>query len=207
MITLKNQLSYYTSCKDVQGKGHFTLIQILNDIKLGKNFDLINNIENIDSNKKKRITIINNSPNQNLSYYNSFIKPNKYNNEKEKDNMFILNKNEENYTKSFWPNIHLLLSSISISKSSIYRINYAPQGIMRRSKKIIGTKTFSIFSYTKSLIFRKNKKKYEYLTLFRMHLLSEEHLLKSHIKMVLFEKKYNLDDEEKTNVLECYNEL
>ena len=181
--------------------------QILNDIKLGKNFDLINNIENIDSNKKKRITIINNSPNQNLSYDNSFIKPNKYNNEKEKDNMFILNKNEENYTKSFWPNIHLLLSSISISKSSIYRINYDPHGIMRRNKKIIGTKTFSIFSYTKSLISRKNKKKYEYLTLFRMHLLSEEHLLKSHIKMVLFEKKYNLDDEEKTNVLECYNEL
>ena len=181
--------------------------QILNDIKLGKNFDLIDNIDNIDSNRKKRITIINNSPNQKSSYYNSLIKPKKYNNEKEKDNKFILNKSEENYTKSFWPNIHLLLSSISISKNSIYRINYDPHGIMRRSKKIIGTKTFSIFSYTKSLIFRKNKKKYEYLTLFRMHLLSEEHLLKSHIKMVLFEKKYNLDDEEKTDVLECYNEL
>ena len=168
--------------------------------------DFTSSMESASTESKKHATITY-SPNQKSSYYNSLIKPKKYNNEKEKDNKFILNKSEENYTKSFWPNIHLLLSSISISKNSIYRINYDPHGIMRRSKKIIGTKTFSIFSYTKSLIFRKNKKKYEYLTLFRMHLLSEEHLLKSHIKMVLFEKKYNLDDEEKTDVLECYNEL
>ena len=40
-----------------------------------------------------------------------------------------------------------------------------------------------------------------------MHLLSEEHLLKSHIKMVLFEKKYNLNNNETTNVSECFNEL
>ena len=78
---------------------------------------------------------------------------------------------------------------------------------MKKNEEINGAKTFSILAYTKSLIFRKSKRKYEYLTLFRMHLLSEEHLLKSHIKMVLFEKKYNLNNNETTNVSECYNEL
>ena len=180
--------------------------QILNELKLGKNYDLIDNVDNINSNRKKnRITIINNSLNQKLSS-NSFGKLKKDNDEKEIDNKLICNRDDKNKKESFRPNINLL-SSISISKNSIYKINYHSDGIMKKNEEINGAKTFSILAYTKSLIFRKSKRKYEYLTLFRMHLLSEEHLLKSHIKMVLFEKKYNLNNNETTNVSECYNEL
>ena len=180
--------------------------QILNELKLGKNYDLIDNVDNINSNRKKnRITVINNSLNQKLSS-NSFGKLKKDNDEKEIDNKLICNRDDKNKKESFRPNINLL-SSISISKNSIYKINYHSDGIMKKNEEINGAKTFSILAYTKSLIFRKSKRKYEYLTLFRMHLLSEEHLLKSHIKMVLFEKKYNLNNNETTNVSECYNEL
>ena len=180
--------------------------QILNELKLGKNYDLIDNVDNINSNRKKnRITVINNSLNQKLSS-NSFGKLKKDNDEKEIDNKLICNRDDKNKKESFRPNINLL-SSISISKNSIYKINYHSDSIMKKNEEINGAKTFSILAYAKSLIFRKSKRKYEYLTLFRMHLLSEEHLLKSHIKMVLFEKKYNLNNNETTNVSECYNEL
>ena len=40
-----------------------------------------------------------------------------------------------------------------------------------------------------------------------MHLLSEEHLLKSHIKMIFFEKHLDIGGQENTNVLECFKEL
>ena len=49
MIQLKGQLSYYTSCKDVQGKVPFTLIQILNNIKSGTYKNLISNVRSQSS--------------------------------------------------------------------------------------------------------------------------------------------------------------
>ena len=61
--------------------------------------------------------------------------------------------------------------------------------------------------YTKSILFKKAKKNYRYLKLFRKHLLSEEHLLKSHVNIVLLEKRYKINDNETTNVFECYNKL
>ena len=49
MIQLNNQLSYYTSCKDVQGKVLFTLIQILNNIKSGIYRNLISYVRSQNS--------------------------------------------------------------------------------------------------------------------------------------------------------------
>ena len=49
MISLKDQLSFYTTCKDVQGKGHFTLIQILNDIKSGTYKKIISDVRSQSS--------------------------------------------------------------------------------------------------------------------------------------------------------------
>ena len=59
----------------------------------------------------------------------------------------------------------------------------------------------------KSLFLNKSKENYHYLALFRRHLLSEEHLLKSHINLVLLGKKNNINENEATNVFECFNEL
>ena len=78
--------------------------QILNELKLGKNFDLIENIDNIDSySKKNQITAINNSQNQKLSYKN-LSKLKQDNNEKEINNKYILNRDEEDKKKSFRSN-------------------------------------------------------------------------------------------------------
>ena len=76
-----------------------------------------------------------------------------------------------------------------------------------KEKNTKKNKYFSLFYFMKSLILKKDKYNYLYLSLFRKHLLSEEHLLKSHVNMVLFEKKYNLNNEEITNIFECYNKL
>ena len=123
------------------------------------------------------------------------------------NNKFINNKEnvDNNITNEFNENI---IANISISKNSLSQINY-------REKKLINinnesekkTKSFSFIYYAKSLFNKKFKENYLYLNLFRKHLLSEEHLLKSHINIVLLEKKYNINEDDKTNVFECFNEL
>jgi hypothetical protein len=178
--------------------------QILHDIQFGNNFDLIDN--EYSKRNKNRITIVNNTRNIKLRYNNTIFKPKKYNNEKEINNNLIINKGEENYNIASKGKINLI-SSISISKSSINNINYNTNSIIKRDDNINESKTFSILAYTKSLIFKKSKQKYQYLTLFRKHLLSEEHLLKSHITIVLLEKKYNINNDESTNFFECYDKL
>ena len=59
----------------------------------------------------------------------------------------------------------------------------------------------------KSAIFKKRKDYHNFITIFRKHLLSEEHLLKSHIKMIFLEKNSNFNGKENSNALECFNEL
>ena len=49
MIKMKDQITFYTSCKDVQGKVDFTLIQILNKIKSGTYKNLISNVRSQNS--------------------------------------------------------------------------------------------------------------------------------------------------------------
>ena len=56
-------------------------------------------------------------------------------------------------------------------------------------------------------MFKKEKESYNFIRIFRKHLLSEEHLFKNHIKIIFLEKQHNFTGEEKTNALECYNEL
>ena len=56
-------------------------------------------------------------------------------------------------------------------------------------------------------MFKKEKESHNFIRIFRKHLLSEEHLFKSHIKIIFLEKQHNFTGEEKTNALECFNEL
>ena len=73
--------------------------------------------------------------------------------------------------------------------------------------KLKSIKVFSFYDFLKSMMFKRNKGNHYFISLFRKHLLSEEHLLKSHITMVLIEKKYNIDNDEKTNFFECFEKL
>ena len=68
-------------------------------------------------------------------------------------------------------------------------------------------KYFSFLDFIKSFFIKQDKGSHNFLTLFRKHLLSEEHLLKSHINIILLEKKYKICNEECTNIYECYNDL
>ena len=68
-------------------------------------------------------------------------------------------------------------------------------------------KIFSFLDFLKSIIVKRDKGNHYFISIFRKHLLSEEHLLKSHIKIVFMEKQHNFRGEENTNILECFKEL
>ena len=72
--------------------------------------------------------------------------------------------------------------------------------------KAVNNITF--IKYLKDIIFKKKKGSYYFLIQFRKHLLSEEHLFKTHIKTVLLENhcKYN-NKCNTTSIFECFNEL
>jgi len=115
---------------------------------------------------------------------------------------------KENKKKKSNKSLQESIINVPISKISINQINYRKQNPINLNDEIIKRKkSFSILLFTKSMFFKKEKQNNKYLTLFRKHLLSEEHLLKSHINYVLLEKKYNLNDNAITNIYECYNEL
>ena len=100
------------------------------------------------------------------------------------------------------------INSICVSKKSIIKIIHRKQ----RESEIFNEKNknrkyFSFLDFLKSFFFKQDKGSHHFLTLFREHLLSEEHLLKSHINRVLLEKKYKIFNEENTNIYECYKEL
>ena len=115
---------------------------------------------------------------------------------------------KENKKKKSNKSLKESIINVPISKISINQINYRKQNPINLNDEIIKRKkSFSLLLFTKSMFFKKEKQNNKYLTLFRKHLLSEEHLLKSHINYVLLEKKYNLNDNAITNIYECYNEL
>ena len=93
---------------------------------------------------------------------------------------------------------------IGVSKDSISKIDHNKRNT---NTYINENKSLTFFSFFKSKLLKKNKETFNFIKLFRNHLLSEEHLLKSHAKMMLLEKQHNFHGEECTNVLECFNEL
>ena len=115
----------------------------------------------------------------------------------------LIDDDEKRDNKKLKKNNRLdIMTNISISKVSINNIDYDNPSASRKLKHMA-----SIIDFTKSLVFKKEKTDYHYINLFRKHLLSEEHLLKSHITVVLMEKKYNIDNDEKTNFFECFEKL
>ena len=173
--------------------------QMLFGINNKKNYDLIDNLSSNRYNNKFAIPDNNN----NLQFY--FNNQNKIN-ININDNINNLNDKEKEVNKK---NENNFLSCISISKNSINNINYNIKNLLKINKeRHRRAKSFSILTYSKLLFFKKKEKQnYQYLTIFRKRLLSEEHLFKSHIYMVLFGKKYHLNEEQTTNMYECYNEL
>ena len=141
--------------------------------------------------------------NNNKNILNFFKNKNKFNSKSNKEfNKFKLDYFHEDNVVF---NNHRI-KNIQISKTNIDQIKHKKEKSLKMSDKNYKGIRFSIINFTKARFFKKDKQKYQYLTLFRKHLLSEEHLLKSHINMVLLEKKYNFN-KETTNIYECYNKL
>ena len=95
-----------------------------------------------------------------------------------------------------------------MSKNSIARIDHKTFRLRRVNNKerLKSIKSLSFFIYLKYLC-NEEKGSTGFVIKFRKHLLSEEHLFKSHIKIIFLEKQQNFNGEEKTNALECFNEL
>ena len=172
------------------------------NLDLKKNLELIDKSEQI--NKISANNASNNSNNIRLNNNNNIIKKENIINE-DVDNKNIIDDNFEKKISNESNNKDF--EDIIISKISVNQINYKRINKFELNKGFKRDKSFSIVDYTKSILFKKAKKNYLYLKLFRKHLLSEEHLLKSHVNIVLLEKRYKINDNETTNVFECYNKL
>ena len=144
------------------------------------------NSNNLDINK-----IIKNNSSINID---KELKMDKEKEEKNKKLKYISNKN--------------YINNILVSKRSIMNMTHLKQKtseIYKRNTR--PRKKYSFLDFIKSLFFKKEKGSHNFLTSFRKHLLSEEHLLKSHINVVLLEKKHYISNDESTNIFECYNRL
>ena len=122
----------------------------------------------------------------------------------------IYNSKEHNLKKSITPfkskNEHI--NKIILSQKSIGRIEHNKKKfkiIMNKEKNSV--MRFAFIDSLKSCCFKRNKGSHNFLITFRKHLLSEEHLFKNHIKIVLLEKKYKIGKNENTNILESYKKL
>ena len=101
-----------------------------------------------------------------------------------------------------------LLKTIFLSRNSIGKISHKKRKTGKIvDKKLESIKYFSPIDYLKTLIFKKEKESYNFLRIFRKHLLSEEHLFKSHMKLIFLEKQPKTNEKNHINLLECFNEL
>jgi len=158
---------------------------------------------------KTKLPINQNSSNLFLKESNNTIIKNKF---KKENNFFtdIYRKIEindkhshKNIYKKDYPNTFLL------PKGSIIKAENKKSPIEEiQNNQLKNKKNFSFFDYIRSILFKKNSKNnHNFIITFRKHLLSEEHLLKCHIKMIFLEKKCSFSGNENTNFLECFNEL
>ena len=183
-------------------------------------FKKIIDLKQIKSDKNKNIfhTNFNSShvllkENSNLNSFMDQIKNKKeFNSYCEKyNNLDINKKGDNNDTKKRNFSSKEYINRMCLSKESIAKIEHI-EHLEKKSnntldEKIRKIKHFSFIHYIKSFVFKADKERRYFLSTFRKHLLSEEHLLKSHIKMIFLEKQHNIGGEENTNVLECFNEL
>ena len=152
-----------------------------------KNLDLMFELKNIDQN----------SSNINLKENNILIKEIKKENSI-KNNGKIRHMSNKEY-----------INKMTLSKRSIKKIEHNELKFQENIDKgnINYFRHFSFIDFIKSLCIKTSKGSHNFLTIFRKHLLSEEHIFKNHIKIVLLEKNNNLKMNECTNILESYNEL
>ena len=101
------------------------------------------------------------------------------------------------------------LDKFWMTKKSLARINHKQIKFKKilEKQKIKSFKNISFFDFIKNILFENKKGSNSFLIKFRKHLLSEEHLFKSHVKTVLLEKHLNYNENDTTDANECFYEL
>ena len=169
----------------------------LNAFNLTKNLNL-----NAFKKNKNKLGLDMNSSDMNLKNSNNFI----FNIDERKTPHSKDSKMTKTFNYSTEANYY---NKIYLSKHSLAKIDHKTiesNAISKEKMKSFKKLSFNVF--LKYLCF-KEKGSIGFLIKFRKHLLSEEHLFKSHIKTILLEKEFstNKNKGESTNVFECFNEL
>ena len=131
----------------------------------------------------------------NISKENSLLHLNKIDDKVRRAYTGFINKEQ---IKKFW-----------MTKKSLARIDHNQiefEKILAK-QKIKSFKNITFFDFIKNLLFEKKNGSDSFLIKFRKHLLSEEHLFKSHVKTVLLEKHLNYNENDITDANECFHEL
>jgi hypothetical protein len=128
-----------------------------------------------------------------------------------KENILLpINKLDEKIRKTYTGFIKKeKIEKFWMTKKSLARIDHKHiefEKILEK-QKIKSFKNITFFDFIKNLLFESKTGNNDFLIKFRKHLLSEEHLFKSHVKTVLLEKHLNYNENDPTNANECFNEL
>ena len=182
-------------------ENNFNYFNNVNLIKtLNKNFFRLNqkNISKIDINSSS----LDLKHNKNLIFKKELFSLENKNNKKK------IVGSSSHKTFNYAINEEEFYNKIFLSKNSLAKIDHKTIRLRQFNKieKIKTVNNFSFFIFLKYLCFEK-KGKTGFIINFRKHLLSEEHLFKSHIKTILLEKEFNSKNIHSTNVFECFNEL
>jgi hypothetical protein len=155
-----------------------------------------NNNDNEDDNRLEKAD----SPDKGKNKFNTF-----YNSSNvllnENQNSIIMNKlkKENNYLVEVCKKMDLnkindsrgklsnkdYIKKIFVSRGGISRIDHIKkQSNENIDEQLKSIKYFTVIDYFRSLLFKKEKESHNFLRIFRKHLLSEEHLLKAHLKII-----------------------
>ena len=124
--------------------------------------------------------------------------------------MLPINKLDEKIRKTYTGFIKKeKIEKFWMTKKSLARIDHKHiefEKILEK-QKIKSFKNITFFDFIKNLLFESKTGNNDFFIKFRKHLLSEEHLFKSHVKTVLLEKHLDYNENDPTNANECFNEL
>jgi hypothetical protein len=189
-----------------------------NNLFLGSNFTPNNvyplsSLQISSSNQKKFINHKNRSYNEDNS--SSFVlKENcsviiKRSNNSKENSLLHINKLDDIIRRTYTGFIKKdQIDKFWMTKKSLARIDHKQiqfEKILEKQK--ITFKNITFFDFIKNLLFENKNRNDSFLIKFRKHLLSEEHLFKSHVKTVLLEKHLNYNKNDTTNANECFHEL
>ena len=141
---------------------------------------------------------------------NSSVIIKRSNNSKENSLLHINKLEDDKFRKAYTGFIKKeQIEKFWMTKKSIARIDHKQiefEKILEK-QKIKSFKNITFFDFIKNLLFENKKGSNSFLIKFRKHLLSEEHLFKSHVKTVLLEKHLNYNENDATDANECFHEL